>query len=68
MVLAYVPVEGWTIHPYVYCFFDSSDQVLVLPPDNTEVINGGTMTSDVKMAIYWGGGLQVFPEPLSKCS
>ena len=29
MVFAYVLVEGWIIHPYVYCFFDSSDQVLV---------------------------------------
>ena len=48
MVFAYVFVEGWTIHPYVYCFFDSSDQALVLPPYNTEVVNVGTMTGDVK--------------------
>ena len=68
MVFAYVLVEEWPIHPYVYCFFDSSDQVMVLPPNYTEVFNGGTMTSDVKMAINWGGGLQVFPEPLSMCS
>ena len=68
MVFAYVLIEGWTIHPYVYCFFDGTDQVLVLPPHNTEVVNGGTMTSDVKMVMYWGGGLQVLPEPLSKCS
>ena len=65
---AYVLVEGWTIQPYVYCFFDSSDQVLVLPSHYTEVINGGTMTSDVKMVICWGWGIQVLPEPLSKCS
>ena len=31
--------------------YDSSDQVLVLLPHNTDVINGGTMTSDVKMVI-----------------
>ena len=43
MVFAYVLVEGWTIHPYVYCFFDSCDQVLVHLPHNTEVVNGGTM-------------------------
>ena len=41
---------------------------LILPPHNTEIFNGGTMTCDVVMVIYWGGGLQVFPEPLSKCS
>ena len=68
MVFAYVLVEGWIVHPYVYCFFDSSDQVLVLPPHNAEVLNGGIMTSDVKMVIYWEGGLQVFSEPLSKSS
>ena len=68
MVFAYVLVEGWIVHPYVYCFFDSSDQVLVLPPPNAEGPNGGIMTSDVKMVIYWGGGLQVFSEPLSKSS
>ena len=60
MVFAYVLVEGWIVHPYLYCFFDSSDQVLVLPPHNAEVPNGGIMTSDVKMVIYWEGGLQVF--------
>ena len=31
MVFAYVLVEGWIIYPCVYCFSDSSDQVLVLP-------------------------------------
>ena len=68
MVFAYVPIEGWIIHPYVYCFLDSSDEVLILPPHNTEIINGDTMTCNIVMVIYWGGGLQVFPEPLSKCS
>ena len=68
MVFAYVLVEGWIVHPYVYCFFDSSDQVLFLPPHNAEVLNGGIMTSDVKMVIYWEGDLQVFSEPLSKSS
>ena len=68
MLFAYVLVEGWTVHPHVYCFPDSSYQVLVLPPHNTEVFNGGTMTCDDKMVIHWGGGLQVYPEPLFKCS
>ena len=63
MVFAYVLVEEWTIHPYVYCFFGSSDQVLALPAHYTEGINGGTMTSDVKLVTYWEGGLQVFTEP-----
>ena len=68
MVFAYVLVEGWTIQAYVHCFFDSSDQVLVLPLHYTKVFNGGTMTSDVKMVINWGGSLQMFPEPFTKCS
>ena len=68
MVFAYVSIEGWIIDPYVYSFFDSSDEVLILPPLNTEIFNGGTKTCDVVMVIYWGGELLVFPEPLSKCS
>ena len=67
MVFAYISVLGWIIHPYVYSFLDSSDKVLVLPPHNIEIFNGGTMTCDAVVVIYWGGGLQVFPEPLSKC-
>ena len=62
MVFAYVLIEGWIIHPYVYCFFNSSDQVLVLPPHYVEVINCGTMSSDGRMVIYWGGGL-IIPQP-----
>ena len=68
MVFAYVLVQGWIVHPYVYYFFDSSNQVLVLPPHNAEVLNGDIMTSGVKMVIYWEGGLQVFSKPLSKSS
>ena len=68
MVFAYVSIKGWIIHPYVHCFLDSSDEVLILPPHNTEIFSGGTMTRDVGMVIYWEGDLQVFPEPLSKCS
>ena len=68
MVFAYISVEGWIIYPYVYCFLDSSDEVLILPPHNAEIFYGGAMTCDVVMVIYWGGGFQVFLEPLSKCS
>ena len=68
MVFAYVLVEGWTIHPYVYCFFDSSDQVLVLFPHYTKVFNGGTVTSDVEMVINWGGHFRCSPETFTKCS
>ena len=68
MVFGYVSIEAWIIHPYVYCFLDSSDEVLILPPHNTKIFNSGTMTCDVVMVIYWGGGLQVLPEPLFKCS
>ena len=63
MVFAYVLVEGWTIHPYVYYCFDSSDQVLVLPPHYTKVFNGGTVISNVEMVINWGDDLQMFLEP-----
>ena len=39
MVLAYVPVQGWIIDPYVYSFFNCSHEVLVFPPCYAEVVN-----------------------------
>ena len=36
-----------------------SDEVLILPPHNTEIFNAGFMTCDVIMVINWGGGLKV---------
>ena len=57
MVLAHVSIEGWIVHPDVNSLFDGSDEVLVLPLHNTEIINGGIMTHDVLVVIYWGGGL-----------
>ena len=57
MVLAYVLIEGWIVHPDVYCLLDGSDEVLVLPPHNTKIFNSGIMTCDVLMVMYWGGGL-----------
>ena len=43
-------------------------RVLVLPPYNAEIINGGIMICDSLVVIYWGGGLQMFLKPLSKSS
>ena len=57
MVLAYVSIEGWIIPPDVNSLYNSCDEVLVLPPHNTEIINGGIMTCGVLVVIYWGGGL-----------
>ena len=41
MVLAYISVEGWIIHPDVNCFFYGSDEVLVLSPYSAEIFHGG---------------------------
>ena len=68
MVLAYISIEGWIIHPDVNCFFYGSDEVLVLSPHNAEIFNGGVMTCDVLVVIYWRGGLQMFFKPLTKSS
>ena len=57
MVLASVFIEGWIVHPDVYCLFNGSNEVLVLPPHNAKLFNGGVMTCDVLMVMYWGGGL-----------
>ena len=68
MVFAYVPDKGWIIDPYVQSFLDSSHEVLVPSPHNTKILNSDIVTSDVVMVKYWGGGLEVFLEPLSKSS
>ena len=60
--------SGMIVHPYINCFFYSSDEVLILPPHNTEIFNAGFMTCDVIMVINWGGGIEVFLIPLSKGS
>ena len=41
---------------------------LVFPPYYVEIFYGDIVTSGVKMVIYRGGCLEVFFEPLSKCS
>ena len=68
MVLAYISIEGWIIHPIVNSLFDGSDEVLVLPPYNADIVNGGVMTCDVLVVMYWGGDLQMFLKPLTKSS
>ena len=68
MVFAYVSVEGWIIDPYVKSFFDSSHEDLLLSPHNTKILYRDFVTSDVVVVKYWGGGLEMFFEPLSKCS
>ena len=55
MVLAYVSIEGWIVDPYIQSFFDSSHEVLVLSPHNTEILNRDIVNSDV-MVKYWEGG------------
>ena len=54
MVLANVSIEEWIIDPSVQCFFYCSVEVLVLPPHYAKIIFGDTVTSGVKMVIYWG--------------
>ena len=68
MVFAYVFIEGWIIDPYVYCFFYGSHEVLVLPSHYAEIFYSSSMTCGAVMVIYWGRGLQIFFEPLPKCS
>ena len=68
MVFAHISVEGWTIDPYVQSHFYCPDLVQVLPPNNFEIIDGNTVTTDVTMVIYGRGGFQMFLEPFSKSS
>ena len=39
MVLAYISIEGWIVHPDVNSFFYGSDEVLVLPPYNAKIFS-----------------------------
>ena len=68
MVLAFVSIKGWIIDPYKQCFFYQSAEVLLFPPHYAEIFYSDLVTSGVKMVIYWGRCLEVFFEPLSKCS
>ena len=46
------------------CFFYESHEVLVLPPQYTEIYQCSGVISSVKMIIYWERGFQMFLEPL----
>ena len=52
MVLAYISVKGWIVHPDINSFFYGSDEVVVLSPHNAEILDGVIMTCDVMMVIY----------------
>ena len=64
MVLAYIPVQGWIIDPYVYSFFNCSNEVLVFPLQYAEVVNSDIVPRDVTVVKYWGRSLLVFFKPL----
>ena len=68
MVFAHISIEGWIIDPYVQSLFYCSHLVQVLPPNNIEIVNGDTVTTDVAVVIYGRGGFQMFLEPFSKSS
>ena len=67
MVFAYVFVQGWTVDPYVYSFLYQPHEVLILPPHYAKVVKCSAMTCDVTVVIDWGGVLEMFFKPLSKC-
>ena len=52
MVFAHISVEGWIIDPYVQSLFYCSYLVQVLPPNNFEIVDGNTVTTDVAVVIY----------------
>ena len=68
MVFAHISVQGWIIDPYVYCLFNCSHLVQVLPPNNFKIVDGNLVTTDVTVVIYGRGGFQMFLEPFPKCS
>ena len=58
MVFAHISVEGWIIDPYVQSLFYCANLAQVLPPNNFEIIDGNTVTTDVTMVIYGRGGFR----------
>ena len=68
MVLAYISVEGWIIHPYVQGLFYKSSEVLVLSPQDGKIVNSDRVARDVDMVMYRGRGLEMFFKPLFKIS
>ena len=49
MVFAHISIEGWIIDPYVQSLFYYY-LVQVLPPNNIEIVDGDTVTTDVAVA------------------
>ena len=68
MVFTHISVKGWIIDPYVQSLFYCPNLVQVLSPNNFEIIDGNTVTTDVTMVKYRREGFQVFLEPFSKSS
>ena len=68
IVFTYIPIQGWIVDPYIQSFFNGSHEVLLLSPHNTKILQWDLVTSGVKMVKDWGGGFEMFLEPLSKCS
>ena len=58
MVFAHISIAGWIIDPYVQSLFYCSHLVQVLPPNNIEIVDGDTVTTDVAVVIYGRGGFQ----------
>ena len=58
MVFANISVEGWIIDPYVQSLFYCSYLVHFLPPNNFEIVDGNTVTTDVTMVIYGRGSFR----------
>ena len=61
MVFTHISVEGWIIDPYVQSLFYCPNLVQVLPPNNFEIIDGNTVTTDVTMVIYGERGVSGVP-------
>ena len=68
MVFTHISIEGLIIDPYIQSLFYCSHLVQVLPPNNVEVVDGNTVTSDVTVVMYGRGGFQMFLEPFTKSS
>ena len=51
MVFAHISIEGWIIDPYVQSLFYCSHLVQVLPPNNIEIVDSDTVTTDVAVVI-----------------
>ena len=60
MVFAHVLVQGWITDPNEHWFFYQPGEVLLFPAHYTEIVDVGSVTSDVALVIDMGGGFEVF--------